>query len=44
VLRQFEDRWQAGPPPRIEDFLPADGAARSRLLIELIHLDFEYRR
>jgi eukaryotic-like serine/threonine-protein kinase len=43
VLHRFEDAWNAGPPPRVEDFLPADAADRRRALPELIHIDLERR-
>jgi hypothetical protein len=25
IVEQFEDRWEAGPRPEIDAFLPADG-------------------
>ena len=46
LLDQFDRAWQSGTPPRIEDFLPADGAgreARRELLEELIAVDLQYR-
>src|SRR5262245_43937386 len=42
VLERFEDAWRSGTSPRIEGFLPS-GAARPRILQELIKLDLEYR-
>jgi hypothetical protein len=45
VCRRFEAAWQAGQQPRIDDFLPADLAARKpeclrSLLISLVVIDF----
>jgi len=42
---RFEQSWQAGQRPRLEDFVSvADGAERVALLRELLHLDVYYRR
>src|SRR5437764_8057548 len=41
-LRQFEDAWRSAPPPRIEDYL-STVAEDGKLLVELVHLDIEYR-
>jgi len=42
---EFEDAWQRGPQPRIEDFLGDDsGDERDELLHWLIPLDVAYRR
>jgi WD40 repeat protein len=42
---RFEAAWQAGQRPRIEDFLDAVAEAeRPALLLELLHLELEYRR
>jgi len=43
VLRHFEDAWRGGRQPVLEEYLPADPAERSGLLVELVHLDLEYR-
>jgi predicted ATPase len=43
AVRCFEDAWRQGPPPRIDDYLPADAALRARALIELVHIDLELR-
>jgi WD40 repeat protein/serine/threonine protein kinase len=49
---RFDEAWQRGAPPRIEDFLrdahgsdgtPLDETARRELLEELVKLDLEYR-
>src|SRR5262245_7828582 len=39
----FEDAWQSGRTPVIDDFLPADAAARAAVLVRLVHIDLEYR-
>jgi tetratricopeptide (TPR) repeat protein len=41
VLERFESAWRQGPAPAIEDYRTGD---RSRtLLVELVHLDLEFR-
>jgi serine/threonine protein kinase len=42
VIRRFEDAWLGQARPEIVAFLPA-GGGRTRLLTELVHVDFEYR-
>ena len=44
-VQRFEERWQSGDPPAIDDFLPKEGPASLRLavLIELVHVDRERR-
>jgi WD40 repeat protein len=43
--REFEAAWQAGKPPRVEDYLAGwSGPGRLALLRELIPLDVYYRR
>jgi hypothetical protein len=45
VCNRFERAWQAGPRPRLEDFLAdTPEPERSALLRELIALDIDYRR
>src|SRR5262249_46299744 len=39
----FDDAWRQGPRPVIDDYLPAAGGLRYRLLIELVHIDLELR-
>lgn len=40
----FEAAWQRGESPQIENYLPsAKGPERFDLLVELIHIDLEYR-
>jgi WD40 repeat protein len=43
VLDRFEAAWLAGQRPVIADFLPADGDQRQALLVELVHVDLEFR-
>jgi serine/threonine protein kinase/phage FluMu protein Com len=40
-LEGFEEAWQSGIPPRLEEFLPAGGDPE--LLAELVRIDLEYR-
>ncbi|HVS36488.1 MAG TPA: protein kinase [Gemmataceae bacterium] len=40
---RFEEGWQAGQGPAIEDHLPADSEVRAALLVELVHVELEYR-
>jgi hypothetical protein len=39
----FENAWQSGQRPQIDNFLPPEGPDRRRLLIELVHVDLERR-
>src|SRR5262245_52714369 len=43
VLQRFDHSWRNGPPPRIEDYLPANAPGHHQLLEELLPLDLEYR-
>jgi eukaryotic-like serine/threonine-protein kinase len=43
IMERFEQAWQSGPQPRIEDFLNDDGVDRAELLVELVHSDLELR-
>src|SRR5262249_39059663 len=43
AIKRFEQSWRQGPRPVIDDFLPADDSLRSRVLIELVHIDLELR-
>jgi hypothetical protein len=40
-LLRFEDAWQHGERPVIEDHLPDDPARRVKVLVNLIHIDLE---
>ena len=41
-IRRFERDWMAGRWPVLDDYLP-DGDESSRLLVELVHIDLEFR-
>jgi serine/threonine protein kinase len=44
IIDRFEEAWQQGLVPEVMDFLPgADHACSPSLLIELVHVDLEYR-
>jgi WD40 repeat protein len=43
IFARFDEAWQKGPPPRLEDYLPADPGERVAVLAELVHIDLEFR-
>jgi serine/threonine protein kinase len=43
VIRRFEEAWQRGARPALEDFLPAGANPPWAALVELVHTDLEYR-
>src|SRR5262249_36415479 len=43
VAERFEDAWQEGRRPSIDDCLPAEGPLRQVALRELVHTELEYR-
>jgi serine/threonine-protein kinase len=44
VVERFEEAWQQAPPePDLGAFLPPQGELRRRALVELAHVDLEYR-
>ena len=43
AMGRFEDAWQRGEQPAIDDYLPADASERLSVLEELVHVDLEYR-
>jgi predicted ATPase len=43
AVRRFEDGWRQGHGPAIDDCLPTGDPLRSRVLIELVHIDLELR-
>jgi serine/threonine protein kinase len=43
LLDRFEEAWQTGEAPRIEDYLPEDHDQRQKALAKLIHIDLEHR-
>jgi len=42
LINRFEDAWQRGEPPTIDDYLPS-GENRQPYLVELVHAELEYR-
>lgn len=43
LIKSFEETWRRGEAPAIDDYLKASGSARHALLIELAHVDLEFR-
>jgi serine/threonine protein kinase/predicted ATPase len=43
LIRAFEEAWRRGDAPRIQEYLRVDGPERPFLLIELVHVDLEFR-
>jgi tRNA A-37 threonylcarbamoyl transferase component Bud32 len=43
ALERFEDAWQRGSRPQLDDWLAAAQAERHALLRELVHEDLDYR-
>jgi predicted Ser/Thr protein kinase len=43
VIRRFELAWQQGTRPNLSDYLPAELVTDPRLLLELVHIDLEFR-
>jgi serine/threonine protein kinase len=43
AIEAFEQVWREGELPTIDDFLCGEGADRLALLVELIHVDLEFR-
>ena len=42
VIDRFEDAWQRGDRPEVDDYLTGDDG-RHELMVELVHADLEYR-
>jgi serine/threonine protein kinase len=42
-VRRFEAAWQAGKRPNLENFLPPEASLRAAVLVELVHIDMEFR-
>ena len=42
-VRRFEAAWQAGKRPNLDNFLPPEASLRAEVLVELVHIDMEYR-
>src|SRR5262252_1550986 len=43
AVKRFEQAWRQAPRPAIDDYLPIGEPFRSRVLIELVHIDLELR-
>jgi len=43
ILERFEDAWQKGERPAIDEYLRTSQANRPRLVVELAHADLECR-
>jgi serine/threonine-protein kinase len=44
AVERFEEAWQQAPPlPDLAAFLPGAGGLRGRAVVELAHIDLEYR-
>src|SRR4051794_28677578 len=43
LIKAFEDAWSRGQSPAILDSLRTDGPERGALLVELIHVELEFR-
>src|SRR5271170_6903002 len=43
ILKDFEVSWQRGQRPVLADYLAREPVARLALLVELIHVELEYR-
>jgi serine/threonine-protein kinase len=39
----FEKAWREGKRPNLEDFLPPEASLRGPVLLELVHIDLEFR-
>jgi hypothetical protein len=43
AVERFEEAWQSGRRPALDEYLPADGPGRRPLLVHLVHVDLERR-
>jgi predicted ATPase len=43
LIKAFEEAWRGGPPPVIDHYLRVGGSERQALLVELVHIDLEFR-
>src|SRR4051794_21954564 len=43
ILKEFESAWQSGERPNLDDYLRQSPMANPLALVELVHLDLEYR-
>jgi hypothetical protein len=43
VIRRFENAWRANELPDISSFIPNDSPHVTRVVVELVHIDLEFR-
>src|SRR5262249_39875527 len=43
LIKAFEEAWRRGETPGIEAYLRVDGPEKRALLVELVHIDLEFR-
>jgi len=43
VIRRFEDAWRDHECPDVGEYLAADPLLSTKLLVELVHIDLEFR-
>src|SRR5437660_885542 len=43
AVERFVGAWRRGARPAVEDYLPAGGALRDAVLVELVHTELELR-
>ena len=43
LVDRFEDAWQSGQRPQIDEYLPPENPERRTVLVELVHVDLERR-
>lgn len=43
IVDRFEAAWRKDNPPVIDDYLPAEGAHRQAVLVELVHVELDRR-
>ena len=43
LIKAFEAAWRRGDAPAIEEYLRTEGSERSALLVELVHIELEFR-
>src|SRR5262245_8162817 len=43
VIRRFEDAWREHERPDIDSFVPHGAPHETKVLVELVHIDLEFR-
>jgi tetratricopeptide (TPR) repeat protein len=43
LIERFEAAWRQRAAPAIDDYLPAESSSRRAVLVELVHVDLEFR-